>query len=160
MRIQYKIKKEETNLKQKKKITLKSRQERRRVDMKKVFIIIALASVIMTGCAIDANEINNVRDVGNAINAMTDVKADAYRVSCNAVRAQMNAPSSAKFPSYSSGFVTEESSDIPEYDTMYIVDAYVEGENQMGGTSKWEFGCRVYAKEGSNEYKIHIDYIE
>ena len=132
METQNKAKKEETNLKQTKKIIAKSRQKRGRVEMKKVFIILTLVLITTTGCAIDANDINNVRDVGNTINAMTDIKADAYRVSCNAVRSQMNAPSSAKFPSYSSNFVTEESSDMSTYDTMYIVESYVEGENIMG----------------------------
>lgn len=147
-------------MKQTGKNLIKQRQEGRRDKMKKIVIIIMLALMATTGCAVDANDINNVRDIGNTISAMTDVKADVYRVSCNAVRSKLNAPSSAKFPSYSSGFVSEGSSDIPAYDTMYIVESYVEGENLMGGTSKWEFGCRVYANEDSNSYKIHIDYLE
>ena len=160
MKAQYKTMQEEVNLKQMKGILTKLKQESGWVKMKKLFIIVALVVMATTGCAIDANDINNVRDVGNTISALTDIKADVYRVSCNTVRSQLNAPSSAKFPSYSSGFVTEESSDISTYDTMYIVKSYVEAENKVGGTGRCEFGCRVYANKDSNSYDVYIDYLE
>lgn len=108
----------------------------------------------LTGCTI-----NGANDAINSAVSLTSEKADAYRVSCDLVRDQLDAPSKAIFPTYSSSYISEKNSDDDSYDTMYMVKAYVEAENIFGGTVKVNWETCVYPTNDGDFYVI-LDYIE
>ena len=108
---------------------------------------LAVSVSLLGGC-----QVNNVNDAVNNVMSLTNEKADAYRVACDLVRDQLNAPSSAVFPSYQSSFVSGSDGD-------YTVSAYVEGENLVGGTSKVNWTATVKAIS-DNKFHVEITSIE
>jgi hypothetical protein len=116
--------------------------------------VFSMAAASMTGCAV-----NGVNDAYNGAMSFASEKADAYRVACDTVREQLDAPSKAVFPTYSSSYVKQKSSDNASYDEMYVVEAYVEAENMFGGTVKVNWGARVYPTK-DDQFYIVLDYLE
>jgi hypothetical protein len=120
-----------------------------------ISLICIIAVVSLSGCTA-----NNMNDAYNNAAAYTDTKADAYRVACDAVREKLEAPSKAVFPTYSSSYVSQSSSDDSSYDTMYTVSTYVEAANTLGGTSKLYWSAVAYTSEGDNQFHVRIESIE
>lgn len=98
-----------------------------------------------TGC--------NNSDVNNAINEVasyTDEKADVYNYATELVKDQLDAPSTAIFPTYSSSYVEEVDVSDSDCDAGYVIRANVECENMLGGRSTLDFtvNVSVYHDEG------------
>lgn len=97
-----------------------------------VILCLLLSAFVLSGC-----QVNNVNDAVNSGLSFVNRKADVYRAACELVRSKLNAPSTAVFPQYESSFVTDNGNN------EYVVSAYAEAENIVGGTSKLEWKALV-----------------
>ena len=66
-----------------------------------------------------------------------------YNYATELVRDQLDAPSTAIFPTYSSSYVEEVDVSNSDYDAGYVIRANVECENMLGGRSTMDFMVNV-----------------
>lgn len=115
--------------------------------MKKNLLVLGMTLVALafglfgTGCSNP--------DANNAINEIasyTNEKADVYNFATSLVKKELDAPSTALFPTFSNSYVEEESAGDSEFDAVYVVNSSVECENMVGGRITLEYTVNVGVK--------------
>lgn len=92
-------------------------------------------------------------DVNNAINgaaSYTSTKGDVYNYATDLVKQQLEAPSTAIFPTFNSSYVEEVEGDA-EFDECYEAKSSVECENALGGRGTLNFTVLVGIKKSEGK---------
>lgn len=117
-----------------------------------------IAVIMLAGMMTFLGGCNNgdVNDAVNHVAAYGSRKADAYRVATQLIKEQLDAPSTAVFPTYQEDFVTEGDASDTEYDEMYVVTSSVETENLVGGRTTIEYTVNVYGDSSDNTWDAEL----
>ena len=93
------------------------------------------------------------QDVNNAINgaaSYTSTQGEVYNFATKLVKEQLDAPSTAIFPTFESSYVTKMDGD-GEFDECYKVQSSVECENALGGRGTMNFTVLVGIKKSEGK---------
>ena len=119
--------------------------------MKRKFLSMGVALSICM-CALFGTGCSNP-DVNNAINgaaSYTSTQGEVYNFATKLVKEQLDAPSTAIFPTFESSYVTKMDGD-GEFDECYKVQSSVECENALGGRGTMNFTVLVGIKKSEGK---------
>ena len=86
--------------------------------------------------------------IGVVANTHKDVKSMVWVDAEDAVKLELKAPSTAKFPWFDESYITDNG------DGTYIVSAYVDADNSFGAKIRNNFSCKVSNEDGSGNGEV------
>ena len=121
--------------------------------IKKVFAIslMAVVMVFFTGCDGNTQEfVNNVIDTTKSVTDK-DNNLDIYMYAKEAIKQQLDCPSTAVFPSYTKAVINRR---MDTEDPEYYVKSYVDADNLAGAKVRLYFEVIIYNTNSGYEYDL------